>query len=264
MSLFDLGWSKSTERFVEEQQSSARSRAPTRSSVASCRTPQAALPTDAARSTSPTNANSSCGGLDVPPAGSCATIGSRSGERSRTGRRPRRWPATVWVSKTDGSWKVRARSRAGRSAAPWRYGSPRRRRRSIPSSACTMPVTTSNNVVLPAPFGPAMPKISPRIPRTVRSSTAANPPYRFTTPSPTSSGRSADAVCATTMGVAGTCPECMGRRGDRDLLAVLDLIGQVRHPEARVIDQVGVGSHRELGVGDPTWSYRTRPGRWPA
>src|SRR2546423_11168585 len=44
-----------------------------------------------------------------------------------------------------------------------------------------MPVTTLNNVVLPAPFGPIKPKISPARTRSVTSERALSPPKRFST-----------------------------------------------------------------------------------
>ena len=85
---------------------------------------------------------------------------------------------TVMVGKRAASWKERIRPSRARTSG-------RVRLTSFPSK-CTEPRSwrvkpprTSNNVVLPAPFGPIRPRISPE--RTSRStaSTAVRPPKRL-------------------------------------------------------------------------------------
>ena len=53
----------------------------------------------------------------------------------------------------------------------------------VPSSAGSTPFSTLNNVVLPAPFGPMMPRISPSAMVKLTLLTARRPPNDFDRPS---------------------------------------------------------------------------------
>src|SRR5436309_10533946 len=93
--------------------------------------------------------------------------------------------ATVRSANERASWKVRAmprrQTRSGeRPTSDW----PRKLRR--PASGRQKPAMQLNRVVLPEPFGPISPTISPS--RTAKStpSTATRPPKRLVTPLPSS------------------------------------------------------------------------------
>src|SRR5689334_19707042 len=70
----------------------------------------------------------------------------------------------------------------------------------FPALGGCAPAMRLNMVVLPAPFGPMMPKISRSFTSKVTSRTAARPPKNFVSPSTCSSGPLLDA--------AGTYPPC--------------------------------------------------------
>src|ERR1700709_2830846 len=93
-----------------------------------------------------------------------------------------------------------------------------------PDVARVMPVTTSKKVVLPAPFGPAMPKTCPGRTAIETPSTAVRPPNRFVTESVWNSGPSTGSADP---GRKDERPLGVWRRREQDLLAVLDLVGQV-------------------------------------
>ncbi len=79
-----------------------------------------------------------------------------------------------------GIWKVRPSPSAMRAWA----GSPSIARPAsaiLPEVGRWLPARRSNIVVLPAPFGPTRPTISPARTAKDRPSTAASPPKRFTT-----------------------------------------------------------------------------------
>src|SRR6476661_5028203 len=123
-----------------------------------------------------------------PTSFSAASPAATSSVRERRPVRPRRklaaryaFSSTVSVSAATGCWNVRARPIRQRA---WilvpRIELP-------PSSispvvAIVCPVMVSNSVVLPAPFGPAMPSTSPPVTLKDRSSTARSPPYSFEMP----------------------------------------------------------------------------------
>src|SRR5690242_20121213 len=104
----------------------------------------------------------------------------------------------------------------------WVIGSPRNR--TSPDVARAIPVTTSKKVVLPAPLGPAMPKICPVCTATDTASTAVRPPKRLVTEWVSRRGAVIDSrdPCR-----QRELPLRVGRRRQQHLLAVLDLIGQV-------------------------------------
>ena len=60
--------------------------------------------------------------------------------------------------------------------------------RAEPSSASSTPFSTLNSVVLPAPFGPMMPRISPSATEKLTSLTARSPPKARDSPSTWRSG----------------------------------------------------------------------------
>src|SRR5690348_5117087 len=73
--------------------------------------------------------------------------------------------------------------RSGRTPA-----SERPSKRMSPSSRRALPAMSENSVVLPAPFAPISPQISPASTAKVTSRTASTPPKRFETCSSSSSG----------------------------------------------------------------------------
>ena len=91
--------------------------------------------------------------------------------------------ATVWNSNTVGFWNLRpmpsvaiaASSSAVRSCEPWNTTSP--------SSGRVLPVMTSIIVVLPAPFGPMIARISPGSMTSERLFKARKPSKETETPS---------------------------------------------------------------------------------
>ena len=91
--------------------------------------------------------------------------------------------STVWLSKTVGFWNLRpipssaisASSSSVRSTVPWNKTSP--------SSGRVLPVMTSIIVVLPAPFGPMIARISPGAIVSERPRSALNPSKETRTPS---------------------------------------------------------------------------------
>src|SRR5690554_3742901 len=95
--------------------------------------------------------------------------------------RSTRWLAEARLSRTLRSantrvcWKVRTMPRRARAwgAMPV-TSSPKRKTR--PPEGLMKPVTTLKVVVLPAPFGPTRPRISPSLTPKLRSETAAKPP----------------------------------------------------------------------------------------
>ena len=90
----------------------------------------------------------------------------------------------------------------------------------VPSSAGSTPFSTLNNVVLPAPFGPMIPRISPSAMLKLTLLTARRPPKDFDSPS-TVSNAAPVASSATTRGGG------MRRRqfiGDRPACAIPGLI----------------------------------------
>ena len=68
---------------------------------------------------------------------------------------------TVWNSKTVGFWNFRPMPSSAISASSWRVRSMSPSKKTSPSSGRVLPVMTSIIVVLPAPFGPMMARISP-------------------------------------------------------------------------------------------------------
>src|SRR5436305_1187059 len=86
-----------------------------------------------------------------------------------------------------GTWKVRLTPRCTSRCGGWRETlSPPRR--TSPASAWRMPEITLMQVVLPDPFGPTRPRISPARTWKLTPSSARNPPKRLTSLSTTSSG----------------------------------------------------------------------------
>src|SRR5207249_10917208 len=83
--------------------------------------------------------------------------------------------ATVSELATVGCWKVRATPRRERlcTGTP---ASDRPSRSTSPLVGRVCPVITSNRVVLPAPLGPTIPRISPPVTAKLTSSTARRPP----------------------------------------------------------------------------------------
>ena len=83
--------------------------------------------------------------------------------------------ATVSDRATVGCWKVRARpSRVRACTGAVVTGRPASS--TSPAVAWVCPLITSNSVVLPAPFGPAMPSTSPAPTSNDTSATARSPP----------------------------------------------------------------------------------------
>lgn len=74
-----------------------------------------------------------------------------------------------------GTWKVRPIPARARSAAPSAVtGSPASS--TFPAEGACMPEMTPKSVVLPEPFGPMMPRISPGWTVSVTSSSTLGPP----------------------------------------------------------------------------------------
>ena len=97
------------------------------------------------------------------------------GEKSSVSRIARRLFSTVIRRKTDGSWgryemPARARRYIGISVT---FRAPRR---TSPESGVTRPTTIEKVVVLPAPFGPRRPTISPAPTSSETWLTTARPP----------------------------------------------------------------------------------------
>src|SRR5215467_1412040 len=149
--------------------------------------------------------------------------------------------ATVRERATVGCWNVRARPSLVRTCT----GSPViafPASSTWPAVARVCPVTTSNSVVLPAPFGPAMPSTSPGPTSNETSATARRPPKSLRISIACSTAGRASSLATLLFqprgSLIGACRVRVGR--DQNLLAVLDLERQVRHAEARVGRVIGV------------------------
>src|SRR6185312_854197 len=112
-----------------------------------------------------------------------------------------------------------------------------------PDVARVMPVTTSKNVVFPAPFGPAMPKTWPGWTDIDTSSTATRPPKRFVTESVWKRGSVTGSADPRGKGEGALVVRL---RGAQYLLAVMDLVGQVRHGQTGVLELVREGHGGQL------------------
>ena len=111
---------------------------------------------------------------------SAASTGSQSASWSSSAMHSVWW--TVSVPKSRAFWNDRARPSRARAGGlrPARSRPPSRTR---PRSGTRKPETTSNSVVLPAPFGPINPRISPSCSSIVTSSSAITPANVFVVPS---------------------------------------------------------------------------------
>ena len=117
--------------------------------------------------------------------------------------------ATVREEKIRASWNERPRPNAARlsgdqSVTSWPRSSTR------PSSSFRKPETSSKIVVLPAPFGPMRPRISPGIRSKLTSLVAVMPPKRFTRFRTSSTGcpASTPAFSVTARASASAEPPC--------------------------------------------------------
>ena len=95
--------------------------------------------------------------------------------------------STVMLSKLRTTWNVRAMPARAHATGPI----PLTRlpaSRTSPRSGDTSPPIELNRLVLPAPFGPISPNISPSATENVTSTLAATPPNVFETPSTSKNG----------------------------------------------------------------------------
>src|SRR5262249_41962178 len=121
----------------------------------------------------------------------------------------------------------------------------------LPSSAGTTPEITSKRVVFPAPFGPPMPKISPRLTSKLRSLTAAMAPKYLQTPWQASKGCSSRDTTLCLDPRRHFELRCLVRgRGDQCRLrsVVLNLQVLVRHAQRRIFGFIGIGNGALLGI----------------
>src|SRR5260370_15292951 len=94
--------------------------------------------------------------------------------------------STVMVSKLRTTWKVRAMPRPAHATGP-RPETRLPSSRISPASGVTSPEIELNSEVLPAPFGPIRPRISPACTSKLISTLAATPPNDLLTWSTSSS-----------------------------------------------------------------------------
>ncbi len=102
--------------------------------------------------------------------------------------------STVSVGNSAASWKDRIRPRRPRASGLYPVMS-RPPYRTVPASVFVNPVSSSNVVVLPAPFGPIRPRVSPALTSNDTPRTAWMPPKLLTIPSASSSAPERGARC---------------------------------------------------------------------
>ena len=118
----------------------------------------------------------------------------------------------------------------------------------LPSSARTKPLNTSKSVVLPAPFGPSRPRISPSRTSNETPSSATTPPNRFDTsctvsrtPSPgilgTLAPTTSASACREPEGVAGRVRS--EEHGADEVGAIEELAGRALEPHDALLQEVG-------------------------